>query len=487
MNIIASSFTFMQNNKQTIIKEPLRQNKNLFEYEIVDVMSNSSDSSLTSEEINTKNPTNMLGVFMQNVCNMTNVIKFNIISTENKFNFELTQPIHILDETYRIDNVDFKEILKGELDRFIWFSYRSNFEEMVYNNKIYSSDAGWGCMIRVGQMMLAKGIINLSDIQSFDEFCNDKLCLFLDNSRGQKKYLSVSKAKMTQNEFSHFLSNDSINDDKVTLKASRLKINMFPYYSIKEICKIYPFINKGPGQWYSNYDLIAIIQNITAKYNTLSDAKMINFNEGTMYIKDIIDECFEKVTCHCCALSFEQLQPITSRELNNSFVILEKITSIKTACQCLKDAYFFLDSFYILKNKFIMFISVRHGLYDLEDEYIESILQFYNIKHNIGIIGGKNQRALYFIGYNKTDLICLDPHFVQTTCDLTSILQGNGRETYKPSYFTVNISQISPSFSLGFTCRNINDFRDLMDQTALHSQLKNSLFSVKNERKIIEH
>ena len=30
-------------------------------------------------------------------------------------------------------------------------------------------------------------------------------------------------------------------------------------------------------------------------------------------------------------------------------------------------------------------------------------------------MGGKPQQALYFVGTQKQDLICLDPHFVQET------------------------------------------------------------------------
>lgn len=476
MSISISPFSLLQQNKNTKIKNKASKTSNeLLEYEVLDEMSNSK-SSIISDDINTKNPSNFLGTFVQNVYNVTNVLKFNIIPTENKFNFTQTDSIHILDTKYTNTIGGIKELLKEEVNKFIWFSYRSNFKEMVYNNKIYSSDAGWGCMIRVGQMILAKGIFQLFRINSFDEFCNDKLYLFLDHSTNHK---NISKSRIMPNDYTDLLPNDSLNNDN-TINDNK---KIFPYYSIREICKIYPFISKGPGQWYSNYDLIAIIQCITAKYNPLSGAKIINFSEGTMYIQDIIDECFEKVYCHCCALSFEQLLPITSREEIDSYVILEIPKCIKTICQCFKDSYFYSGSYYILKHKFIMFISVRHGLYDLEEEYIQSILDFYDIKHNIGIIGGKNKRALYFIGYNKTELICLDPHFVQNTCDLDSLLSGNGKETYKPSYFTVNISQISPSFSLGIFCKNINDFQELIDQTVQHSQLKNSLFSIKNEKK----
>ena len=42
-----------------------------------------------------------------------------------------------------------KELI--QLIFFLWISYTSNFKEVVYFNTV----SGWGCMIRVDQMMLA--------------------------------------------------------------------------------------------------------------------------------------------------------------------------------------------------------------------------------------------------------------------------------------------------------------------------------------------
>jgi len=38
----------------------------------------------------------------------------------------------------------------------IWITYRNNFPELMESKHI--SDTGWGCMIRVGQMLLASAL-----------------------------------------------------------------------------------------------------------------------------------------------------------------------------------------------------------------------------------------------------------------------------------------------------------------------------------------
>ena len=47
------------------------------------------------------------------------------------------------------------------LMKIIYFSYRNNFNPISNNNMFrltYTSDSGWGCMIRCGQMIMSRGL-----------------------------------------------------------------------------------------------------------------------------------------------------------------------------------------------------------------------------------------------------------------------------------------------------------------------------------------
>ena len=53
---------------------------------------------------------------------------------------------------------DFEAIRKDIKSR-LWFSYRKGF--VAIGDSSYTTDKGWGCMLRCGQMLLAQALINL--------------------------------------------------------------------------------------------------------------------------------------------------------------------------------------------------------------------------------------------------------------------------------------------------------------------------------------
>lgn len=62
----------------------------------------------------------------------------------------------------------------------------------------------------------------------------------------------------------------------------------------------------------------------------------------------------------------------------------------------------------------LVIIPLRLGLNFIQPEYLECLKSvFTGFPSNVGIAGGKENMALYFVGLSNNDLIYLDPHFVQ--------------------------------------------------------------------------
>lgn len=63
----------------------------------------------------------------------------------------------------------------------------------------------------------------------------------------------------------------------------------------------------------------------------------------------------------------------------------------------------------------IIAIPVRLGMDTVEECYYPMIKSFLCSPLSLGIIGGKPNSSLYFIGFQNEDVILLDPHTVQPT------------------------------------------------------------------------
>ena len=65
---------------------------------------------------------------------------------------------------------------------------------------------------------------------------------------------------------------------------------------------------------------------------------------------------------------------------------------------------------------------MRLGMSTIEPEYYDSIARCFDLPQCVGILGGKPNFALYFVGHQDSqELIFLDPHFVQDSVNLQQL------------------------------------------------------------------
>ena len=174
-------------------------------------------------------------------------IYYNNNSKKHKFDIKTYKsPCYIFDSSI-------KEII-GDLDInysnnfFLYMSYRSGFESL---NNVgcgnYTSDCGWGCMLRCCQMMLSRGLIKRE----------------LNNMRINKKVISNTDILELKKEIlclfnDKFIPFDNLKNNKF-LKELYKKYNrkentfeLIPPYSIYTLCKL----NKCSGANTSDLRII---------------------------------------------------------------------------------------------------------------------------------------------------------------------------------------------------------------------------------------
>ena len=537
-----------ENNKNNINEEESRKSYNsLFSFSVfsrngddnliftnkVNEGFNIIEEKLSEENIRTSDIINKISIWesiKQQLTNFKNQIIFNYNIFTGLTNLNLNSPklpkeIQIFDEKYSKQDEQLISILKN----IPWFSYRKDFEQIKEKEVIYTSDAGWGCMIRASQMILSQGIYKLFSIKDLATFINEYISYFYDNkipikllnkskSDNNSKSESFQKKEEKKNKINGE-DNDELYDDFLIInekKESRMSFidislemikgleNMSDRnsnrkyitspFSIRNYIKIEKLLNpygKKVGEYFSNYDVIKLITSINEKMFEEDDCdfRVINFDDGTIYVEDLINKCFEEIE--------------NSNEVNNDngfeFISLnnnekkEELIKYNINNNFKNDIYIFDKKRYKFKHKFILFVSVRHGLYTLDNELYDEILNIFNIKTNIGLIGGKNSRAFYFIGRCDTNLIFLDPHYVQPTIPLTIFGTDLIHESYRPNdIYYMPINDLSPSFSIGFAIKDMKSFKMFMEKMTspdyyIEQNLKKSfgikkiyLFMVKN-------
>ena len=498
------------------------------------INNNKIEEKIRASELNDNNEISIWETIKQQLENVKNhiVFNFNIFSGLNNLDLsdeKLPKNIQIFDEKFSKQD----EKLINVLQNIPWFSYRKNFNQIKDKENIFTTDAGWGCMIRASQMILAQGIYKLFSIKNLNEFLNEFITFFYDNkiplkllvkknsnsnkdinNKKENKKQENKNNKIKEETFNDFLIVDITREHRLSFvditkemvqeleNLSKQENNnqnlVTPPFSLRNIIKTQNKINpngKKVGEWFSNYDLIKIITKINKQMIKQQDCdfKVINFENETIYIEDLIKECFEEVETQ----GFEYLSKSDFSDCKNikeNFNINETILNEEVINKNIKNEFYvFNKKRYTLKQKFIIFISVRHGLHNLNEDLFNEVLKIFDIKTNIGLIGGKNSRAFYFIGKCENNLIFLDPHYVQATIPLNILGTNQIGESYKPNdIYYMDISELSPSFSIGFAIKDIKDFKLFMekmtsedyfiDQNIYNSLGKKSnyLFMVKN-------
>ncbi len=384
--------------------------------------SNSSDSqkkrtliktSLELEKTHSKDEKpSMWARFKVKMSNFKNNIKYNTFTLNSFLDYYAYEVIRVFDQIY-LTKDDFDKF-SNELYYVIYLTYRSDFPPVWnYKNETkYATDCGWGCMIRTGQMIFARGVQLVKFREAIQNIKNLKKANNLDNSS------KLNLTNLTMETIMLFMEN------YLPCESNSESKSVPNPFSIQNICNQGELLGKAAGEWFSDVNMINILSKLNSEYQPIKNLQVLHFTEGVIYGNQILEN-----TCN--------------------------------------------------DSKFLIFISVRQGLTKLTSEYIQSIKDFFQLPYNIGIIGGRDYNAHYFIGSAGENLLYLDPHLNQSTVKSKEDLIKDPSSYLKKQIYQTNLNNMSPAFTLGFCIQGEEEYDTLISALKIYTNQPYAIFSYK--------
>lgn len=319
-----------------------------------------------------------------------------------------------------------KTKLLNKLNEIIYFCYRKNFPP-IYSNKTfktsYTSDSGWGCMIRCSQMLISKALYEIFKQQdlSTQKALYTSIIYFLEYPFQLENIPSVFIPVLN-----NFLKQICLKDQTSPIYIK----SMTPPFSIKNLCYIGELFHKSAGEWFSDVNLANIYNIINTNFKCFDKISFLPFLT-TIVKETIINECF----------------------ISNENDVIDKNDAIK-----LQD-----DSVMYFYKAGIVLVSVRLGIDKIAQEYYDNIKEMFDCKQCIGIIGGKRGFAYYFVGYDSKYLYYLDPHVTKDSLKKDRKPQQIVKHYLEKDFHWMTLNDLQPAFTVGFVFRNGQEWKELME------------------------
>jgi len=134
----------------------------------------------------------------------------------------------------------------------------------------------------------------------------------------------------------------------------------------------------------------------------------------------------------------------------------------------------------------LLVVPLRLGLSELNPAYIPGLKAVFESPQSVGIMGGRPNHALFFIGYAENELLYLDPHTVQQTVTIGSKFTQDEEaadETYhlrKPG--RLNFLAMDPSVAVCFYLSSEDEFDTLCKKLTERFSSTLSLFEICEKR-----
>jgi cysteine protease ATG4 len=341
--------------------------------------------------------------------------------------------VWLMGDDYDVHQAHRMQSYHRHFQSIMWLTYRKSFEAL--DGSSLTSDGGWGCMLRSGQMLVAQalqrhylgGNWRLTVGEDLDDQYRQLVHWMVDHPRPDcifSLHNLVERGKSYNNS-----------------AGKRFK----------------------PGEWYGPTTAAKVFRDMFGSHQQeLGDSlTMLVTTDGCIYVDEV-----EALCCPSAAVAErveEQGKAVGSAEEDEFFDPLLNTPAVAP----LKP----------WEKAILILLPLQLGLgRGLTKEYIPAVTSSFQFRQSVGIIGGEKGHSVYFVGASTTHLHLLDPHTVQQTppaVDDSFPTEAHLRTLQAPQPLVIDVENVDPATAFGFYCRTREDFQDLrsqIDQLAEHSR-----------------
>uniref|UniRef100_A0A8C7GPM1 Cysteine protease n=1 Tax=Oncorhynchus kisutch TaxID=8019 RepID=A0A8C7GPM1_ONCKI len=302
---------------------------------------------------------------------------------------ETSEPVWILGKEFNA--LTEKDDILSHVTSRLWFTYRKNFPPIGGTGP--TSDTGWGCMLRCGQMILGEALVRRHLGRDWR---------WVRSQSQREDYIGILNAFLDKKD---------------------------GYYSLHQIAQMGVGEGKSIGQWYGPNTVAQVLKKL-AVFDSWSRLAVHVAMDNTVVIEEIKRLCMPWLDYGGAAC-----------------VDLQGGMSERNGC--LEGACALAEEETALWNPLLLLIPLRLGLSDINEAYIETLKQCFQLPQSLGVIGGKPNSAHYFIGYVGEELIYLDPHTTQPAvepCEDSQVPDDTYHCQHPPC--RMHICEIDPSIAV---------------------------------------